>query len=142
MYIQLGRRDGYNAREIADWFSDTLKIPGKKVDRIDVTTSFSLVSLPKEDAARLMEMASRDNSIPHIHVDTKAGGGRGGSRGGRRSPKAADFGEGRGYGKKRDSFKKSESDGFKKTKSRARPHTATERSGSSSYFKSKKAKEF
>jgi len=148
LYIQLGRRDGYNAREIADWFSDTLKIPGKKVDRIDVTTSFSLVSLPKEDAARLMEMASRDNSIPHIHVDTKAGGGRGGSRGGRRSSKAADFGEereskgGRGYGKKRDSFKKSESDGFKKTKSRARPHTATERSGSSSYFKSKKAKEF
>ena len=142
LYIQLGRRDGYNAREIADWFSDTLKIPGKKVDRIDVTTSFSLVSLPKEDAARLMEMASRDNSIPHIHVDTKAVGGRGGSRGGRRSPKAADFGEGRGYGKKRDSFKKSESDGFKKTKSRARPHTATERSGSSSYFKSKKAKEF
>ena len=142
LYIQLGRRDGYNAREIADWFSDTLKIPGKKVDRIDVTTSFSLVSLPKEDAARLMEMASRDNSIPHIHVDTKAGGGRGGSRGGKRSSKAADFGEGRGYGKKRDSFKKSESDGFKKTKSRARPHTATERSGSSSYFKSKKAKEF
>lgn len=148
LYIQLGRRDGYNAREIADWFSDTLKIPGKKVDRIDVTTSFSLVSLPKEDAARLMEMASRDNSIPHIHVDTKAGGGRGGSRGGRRGSKGGDFGEereskgGRGYGKKRDSFKKSESDGFKKTKSRARPHTATERSGSSSYFKSKKAKEF
>ncbi|MBQ9627447.1 MAG: DEAD/DEAH box helicase, partial [Treponema sp.] len=92
LYIQLGRRDGYNAREIADWFSDTLHIPGKKVDRIDVTTSFSLVSLPKEDAARLMEMASRDNSIPHIHVDTKAGGSRGG-RGGRRSSKSADFGE-------------------------------------------------
>ena len=142
LYIQLGRRDGYNAREIADWFSDTLHIPGKKVDRIDVTTSFSLVSLPKEDAARLLEMASRDNSIPHIHVDTKAGGSRGG-RGGRRSFKSSDFGEGRGYGRKRDSFKKGESDGFKKTKGRARPHTATERSGSSSsYFKSKKAKEF
>ena len=142
LYIQLGRRDGYNAREIADWFSDTLHIPGKKVDRIDVTTSFSLVSLPKEDAARLLEMASRDNSIPHIHVDTKAGGSRGG-RGGRRSSKSSDFGEGRGYGRKRDSFKKGESDGFKKTKGRARPHTATERSGSSSsYFKSKKAKEF
>ena len=146
LYIQLGRRDGYNAREIADWFSDTLHIPGKKVDRIDVTTSFSLVSLPKEDAARLLEMASRDNSIPHIHVDTKAGG----SRGGRRSSKSSDFGEGRGYGRKRDKafggdrdFKRGESDGFKKTKGRARPHTATERSGSSSsYFKSKKAKEF
>lgn len=142
LYIQLGRRDGYNAREIADWFSDTLHIPGKKVDRIDVTTNFSLVSLPKEDASRLLEMASRDNSIPHIHVDTKAGGSRGG-RGGRRSSKSSDFGEGRGYGRKRDSFKKGESDGFKKTKGRARPHTATERSGSSSsYFKSKKAKEF
>jgi ATP-dependent RNA helicase DeaD len=149
LYIQLGRRDGYNAREIADWFSDTLHIPGKKVDRIDVTTSFSLVSLPKEDAARLLEMASRDNSIPHIHVDTKAGGSRGG-RGGRRSSKSSDFGEGRGYGRKRDKafggdrdFKRGESDGFKKTKGRARPHTATERSGSSSsYFKSKKAKEF
>ena len=154
LYIQLGRRDGYNAREIADWFSDTLHIPGKKVDRIDVTTSFSLVSLPKEDAARLMEMASRDNSIPHIHVDTKAGS-RGGSRGGRRSSKSADFGEeregrgGRGYGRKRErdfgrdrDSKRGESDGFKKSRGRPNPHTATERAGSSSYFKSKKAKEF
>lgn len=150
LYIQLGRRDGYNAREIADWFSDTLHIPGKKVDRIDVTTSFSLVSLPKEDAARLMEMASRDNSIPHIHVDTKAGG----SRGGRGSRRGGDFGEERearggrgGYGKRRGEFgrdkdfKRGESDGFKKSRGRARPHTATERAGSSSYFKSKKAKE-
>lgn len=156
LYIQLGRRDGYNAREIADWFSDTLHIPGKKVDRIDVTTSFSLVSLPKEDAARLMEMASRDNSIPHIHVDTKAGS-RGGSRGGRRSGRG-DFdderegrggrgfggkrgGRDRGFGSDRD-FKRGESDGFKKSRGRVNPHTATERSGSSSYFKSKKAKEF
>ena len=150
LYIQLGKRDGYNAREIADWFSDTLHIPGKKVDRIDVTTSFSLVSIPKEDAARLMEMASRDNSIPHIHVDTKAGS----PRGGRRS-RGGDFGDeregrgGRGFGKKRDrgfggdrDFKRGDSDGFKKSKGRVKPHTATERAGSSSYFKNKKAKEF
>ena len=151
LYIQLGRRDGYNAREIADWFSDTLHIPGKKVDRIDVTTSFSLVSLPKEDAARLMEMASRDNSIPHIHVDTKAGGSRGG-RGVRRSGGFDDEREGRGgrgFGKKRGGFggdrdfKRGDGDGFKKSKGRVKPHTATERSGSSSsYFKNKKAKEF
>ncbi|MBQ6029258.1 MAG: hypothetical protein IJL24_07025, partial [Treponema sp.] len=64
--------------------------------------------------------------------------------------KSSDFGEGRGYGRKRDKafggdrdFKRGESDSFKKTKGRVRPHTATERSGSSSsYFKSKKAKEF
>ncbi len=157
LYIQLGRRDGYNAREIADWFSDTLHIPGKKVDRIDVTTSFSLVSLPKEDAARLLEMASRDNSIPHIHVDTKAGSPRGGSRGGRRSGRGNFDDEregrgGRGFGGKRGGrdrgfgsdrdFKRGESDGFKKSRGRVNPHTATERSGSSSYFKSKKAKEF
>ena len=148
LYIQLGKRDGYNAREIADWFSDTLHIPGKKVDRIDVTTSFSLVSIPKEDAARLMEMASRDNSIPHIHVDTKAGSPRGG-RGGRRGGGFDDEREGRGGrgfggrkgGRDRD-FKKGDGDGFKKSKGRVKPHTATERAGSSSYFKSKKAKEF
>ena len=148
LYIQLGKRDGYNAREIADWFSDTLNIPGKKVDRIDVTTSFSLVSIPKEDAARLMEMASRDNSIPHIHVDTKAGSPRGG-RGGRRGGGFDDEREGRGGrgfggrkgGRDRD-FKKGDGDGFKKSKGRVKPHTATERAGSSSYFKSKKAKEF
>lgn len=149
LYIQLGKRDGYNAREIADWFSDTLHIPGKKVDRIDVTTSFSLVSIPKEDAARLMEMASRDNSIPHIHVDTKAGGsrgGRGGRRGGfddeREGRGGRGFGKrgGRDFGRDRD-FKRGESDGFKK-RGRPNPHTATERAGSSSYFKSKKAKEF
>lgn len=152
LYIQLGRRDGYNAREIADYFSDMLHIPGKKVDRIDVTTSFSLVSLPKEAAAKMLDMASRDNTIPHIHVDTKAGG----SRGGRRGSRASDFGEeregrgGRGFGRKRDrdfgrdrDSRRGESDGFKKSRGRVNPHTATERSGSSSsFFKNKKAKEF
>ncbi len=149
LYIQLGRRDGYNAREIADYFSDILHIPGKMVDCIDVTTSFSLVSLPVSEADKMLELANRDSTIPHIHVDTKAegsgsrhrsGGGR--SRGGDRE-NSRGFGGGRrrdrDFGRDRDSHR-GEADGYKKSRSRVNPHTATERTGSSSsYFKSKKA---
>ena len=154
LYIQLGRRDGYNAREIADYFSGILNIPEKLVDRIDVSTNFSLVSLPISDADRMLEMAGKDSSIPHIHVDAKpAGGGRGGRRGGfggrdrdfdddfgerRRGGRRGfgrdrDFGRGRGFDRDRD---------FGRRSSRPNPHTPTERNGRSSFFKSKRSKEF
>lgn len=154
LYIQLGRRDGYNAREIADYFSGILNIPEKLVDRIDVSTNFSLVSLPISDADRMLEMAGKDSSIPHIHVDAKpAGGGRGGRRGdfggrdrdfdddfgerrrgGRRGfGRERDFGRGRGFDRDRD---------FGRRSSRPNPHTPTERNGRSSFFKSKRSKEF
>lgn len=154
LYIQLGRRDGYNAREIADYFSGILNIPEKLVDRIDVSTNFSLVSLPVSDADRMLEMAGKDSSIPHIHVDAKpAGGGRGGRRGGfggrdrdfdddfgerrrggrRGFGRERDFGRGRGFDRDRD---------FGRRSSRPNPHTPTERNGRSSFFKSKRSKEF
>lgn len=154
LYIQLGRRDGYNAREIADYFSGILNIPEKLVDRIDVSTNFSLVSLPISDADRMLEMAGKDSSIPHIHVDAKpAGGGRGGRRGGfggrdrdfdddfgerrrggrRGFGRERDFGRGRGFDRDRD---------FGRRSSRPNPHTPTERNGRSSFFKSKRSKEF
>lgn len=151
LYIQLGRRDGYNAREIADYFSGILNIPEKLVDRIDVSTNFSLVSLPISDADRMLEMAGKDSSIPHIHVDAKPAGGRGGRRsgfggrdfdddfgerrrGGRRGfGRDRDFGRSRGFDRDRD---------FGRRSSRPNPHTPTERSGRSSFFKSKRAKEF
>ena len=46
IYVQLGKRDGFNARSIAEYFSDLLNIPGRMVDRIDVSQNFSLLSLP------------------------------------------------------------------------------------------------
>ena len=93
LFVQLGRRDGYNARGIADYFSDLLNIPGSKIDRIDVAENFSLVSLPVENADKVLEL-SQSGKIPHVHVDTKSGGDRGGRRGG--------FGRDRGFGGRRD----------------------------------------
>lgn len=154
LYIQLGRRDGYNAREIADYFSGILNIPEKLVDRIDVSTNFSLVSLPISDADRMLEMAGKDSSIPHIHVDAKpAGGGRGGRRGGfggRDRDFDDDFGERRrggrrGFGRERDFGRSRGFDrdrDFGRRSSRPNPHTPTERNGRSSFFKSKRSKEF
>lgn len=153
LYIQLGRRDGYNAREIADYFSDILNIPEKLVDRIDVSTNFSLVSLPISDADRMLEMAGKDSSIPHIHVDAKpAGGGRGGRRGGfggrdrdfddfgeRRRGGRRDFGRDRDFGRSRGFDRDRD---FGRRSSRPNPHTPTERNGRSSFFKSKRSKEF
>lgn len=154
LYIQLGRRDGYNAREIADYFSDILNIPEKLVDRIDVSTNFSLVSLPISDADRMLEMAGKDSSIPHIHVDAKpaGGGGRGGRRGGfggrdkdfddfgeRRRGGRRDFGRDRDFGRSRGFDRDRD---FGRRSSRPNPHTPTERNGRSSFFKSKRSKEF
>ena len=149
LYIQLGRRDGYNAREIADYFSGILNIPEKLVDRIDVSTNFSLVSLPISDADRMLEMAGKDSSIPHIHVDAKPAGGRGGRRGGRDRDFDDDFGGRRGgrrgFGRERDfgrgrGFDRDQD--FGRRSSRPNPHTPTERNGRSSFFKSRRAKEF
>ncbi|MBR2362330.1 MAG: DEAD/DEAH box helicase [Spirochaetaceae bacterium] len=84
IYVQLGRRDKFFVREIAEFFSDLLDIPQRLVDGIVVKDSFSLVSLPIEAADRALEMSQRDNSVPHMHLDEKpAGAGKGGRRKGR-----------------------------------------------------------
>ena len=94
IYVQLGRRDGFNPREIASYFSSLLHIAGRMVDRIEVADTFSLVSLPYNAGKELLERAKKDRSLPHMHVDSKSGdsfekesrGGRGGKgrdRGGR-----------------------------------------------------------
>ena len=86
IYVQLGRRDGFNAREIASYFSSLLHIAGRMVDRIEVADTFSLVSLPYNAGKELLERAKKDRSLPHMHIDSKSGdsfekdsrGGRGG----------------------------------------------------------------
>lgn len=72
LYIGLGRRDGMGRAEIARFFSDLLRIPGRLVDRIEVTENFSLASLPPDLAMRALDMAKRDKSLPHLHIDTKS----------------------------------------------------------------------
>ena len=97
IYVQLGRRDGFNAREIASYFSSLLHIAGRMVDRIEVADTFSLVSLPYNAGKELLERAKKDRSLPHMHVDSKSGdsfekesrGGRGG-----RGRDRGDFGRG------------------------------------------------
>ncbi len=87
IYVGLGRRDGFNAREIAAYFSDLLNIPQRMVDRIDVASSFSLISLPAQAAKAVLDMAKKDRALPHMHIDAKDesrpssfGGGRDRSR--------------------------------------------------------------
>ncbi len=148
IYIQLGRRDGYNPRALAEYFSDLLHIPGRLVDRIEMTQNFSLVSLPIASADKVLEMAKRDSSIPHIHLDSKEGGdGKKGGRsfGGRRGPRSFDRSSDEGFGRKRfdrggrfgdrDRFGKDGKKGFKNEHGRSRPHTPTQRTGASAYKK-------
>lgn len=86
IYVQLGRRDGYYPREIAQFFTDLLNIPQRMVERIDCATNFSLVNLPEAAAKRALDLSAQDPSVPHMHIDVNAGGGRqgGGSRSGNR----------------------------------------------------------
>lgn len=153
LYIQIGRRDGYNPRSVADYFSKMLHIPGRMVDRIDISSNFTLVSLPKEAAKRALELAKQNQNVPHMHIDIKEGGdfseGRGrGSRGGR-GRGGFGGGAGRRGGRDRGSFRGFEGKGRDKSedrggKGRSRPnvHTQTERSvraGSAGLYKQKKS---
>lgn len=164
IFVQLGKRDGYNARAIADYFSNLLHIPGKLVDRIDVASNFSLVSLPKDAARKALDIAKNSNRIPHMHIDSKEGGKSGGSNGKKRrddSFRSTRFGHQRkdesrfqekgskerfGSHGSRDFSKgknrSSEGAAAYKSKSRPNVHTPTQRNGASAYKKSSKAERF
>lgn len=135
LYVQMGRRDGYGPREIADYFSDLLHIPGRFVDRIDMAANFTLLSLPVDSAKKALELSKRGGDVPHIHVDSKSGGFEKKSRSSFR-------GDGESFGgkKKSERFERS-AGGFSEKKFRAhgRPnvHTPTERSGSAGLYRRK-----
>lgn len=75
LYVQLGRRDGYTPRGIAEYFSRQLHIPQRMVDRIDMAEQFCLVSLPYQQAMDMLDRSRRDRTLPHMHIDTKDTGG-------------------------------------------------------------------
>lgn len=136
IYVQLGRRDGYNARAIAQYFSDLLHIPGHLVDRIDVSQNFSLLNLPSGNALRAIELSKSRTNLPHMHLDSKEEDNFGSRRGG----KAGRRGEGRFEG--RDGRgRRSPKDGFKNDHARARVHTSTQRTGASAYKKANRKPE-
>lgn len=155
IYVQLGKRDGFNARSIAEYFSDLLNIPGRMVDRIDVSQNFSLLSLPTGNALRALELSKSRTNLPHMHLDSKEDDNFGGRRrrGGRDN---ADRFEGRGrrgFGSNRYDVAKKDgerrgqgrsrraNDGFKSEHGRTRVHTSTQRNGASAYKKSNKKAE-
>ncbi|HAC31279.1 MAG TPA: DEAD/DEAH box helicase [Treponema sp.] len=153
IYVQLGRRDGFNARSIASYFSDLLHIPGRMVDQIDVSQNFSLVSLPSSNAIRALELSKSRKDMPHMHLDSKEENnftGRSGTRGrGGRGGKD----EGRSFGGDRYAVARGErrergegrshrgNDGYKNEHGRTKVHTATRRKGANAYKKSSRHSE-
>lgn len=90
IFISLGKKDGYRAKEIASFFSDLLHIPGRMVDDIDVAQQFSLVSLPVTSAKKAIELSKSNHKIPHMHLDSKEEG-RGSRKSGSRKLDSLDF---------------------------------------------------
>ena len=130
IFVSLGKKDGYRARELADYFSNLLHIPGRMVDDIDVAQEFSLLSLPAASAKKAIEMSRKNKKLPHMHIDVKEeGGGR--KRNTRRHSEDAPKTEKKTRGnsstrsRKPDTEKKSS----KKT-NRPNVHSQTERSSS------------
>ena len=74
IFVSLGKKDGYRARELAEYFSNLLHIPGRMVDDIDVAQQFSLVSLPVASAKKAVEMSRSNKKLPHMHIDIKEEG--------------------------------------------------------------------
>ena len=145
IFVSLGKKDGYRAKEIAEFFSKMLHIPGRMVDDIDVAQQFSLVSLPVASAKKAIELSKSNKKLPHMHFDVKEEG-RGSRKGGRSSAKNAsldDFerksngrgerkGDGRSpkdFGTKKGSGKKEFVKGREKG-NRPNVHTQSERSSS------------
>ena len=92
IYVSLGKKDGYRAKEIADYFSKLLHIPGRMVDDIDVAQQFALVSLPAASAKKALELSKSIKNLPHMHVDSKEEG-RGSRKGGGSGRNGSDRGE-------------------------------------------------
>ena len=90
IFISLGKKDGYRAKEIASFFSELLHIPGRMVDDIDVAQQFSLVSLPVTSAKKAIELSKSNHKIPHMHLDSKEEG-RGSRKSGSRKLDSLDF---------------------------------------------------
>ena len=142
VFISLGKKDGYRAREIAEYFSNMLHIPGRLVDQIDVAQQFSLVNLPAASAKKAVEMSKNDKHLPHMHFDMKEEG-RGSRKSSRTSVKDRDLSEKRGERsrKERDGRGNNTRRGDKHLEGRSkgsRPnvHTQSERSSSRSANKS------
>ncbi len=77
IFVSLGKKDGYRARELAEYFSKLLQIPGRMIDDIDIAQEFALVTLPAASAKKAIEMSRSNRKLPHMHIDIKEeGGGR------------------------------------------------------------------
>ncbi len=88
IFVSLGKKDGYRAKEIADYFSELLHIPGRMIDDIDVAQQFSLLSLPTASAKKVVEMSKSNHRLPHMHIDTKEEG-RGSRKSGRKDERVS-----------------------------------------------------
>jgi ATP-dependent RNA helicase DeaD len=128
IFVSLGKKDGYRARELADYFSNLLHIPGRMVDDIDVAQEFSLLSLPSASAKKAIELSRKNKKLPHMHIDVK-------EEGGCRKRNTKRHSEDRPREEKRDGRKSSRSERSSKkadVKKSNRPnvHSQTERSSS------------
>ena len=152
IFVSLGKKDGYRAKEIADYFSKLLHIPGRMVDQIDVAQQFSLLSLPVASARKAIELSKSDKNLPHMHVDNKEEG-RGSRRAGRDFSGRDDFGgrsrgDFRGRGFSADRGRREPREGSRSSRPNTHSHTernssrAASRKGASAFVKSGKAERF
>ena len=130
LYVQMGRKDGYSPKDIANYFSKLLKIPQRMVDRIDLSEKFVLVSLPYQAGMDLVARAKKDKSLPSMHIDSKESqsiyksekSGRKGkfsdsSRGGKNSRRSSDRKSGNGSGHREDGKRRDKSNSGNRKKS-------------------------
>ena len=157
LFVQLGWKDRYDPRRVAEFFSDLVGVQNRQVDDIDMAERFCLVTLPKEAGERALDLSKMDTSLPHMHVDSKSvqggdsygddfgprgGRSRRGRRGGRDRDRDGGFGRERRFGGDRYAVARGDDDDWGRDRGRGfssrakggshtRPgiHTATQRSG-------------
>ena len=59
LFVALGKRDGYSPRKLIDFICDEGKIRGRDIDDVAVLEEFSFITVPYEEAMRLLEVFSQ-----------------------------------------------------------------------------------
>ena len=97
LFIALGTKSGYNNSKLLDMLNQKAKVPGRKIRDIKIMETYSFITVPLEEAEKIIKALNRDKSKKPLveKANSNKDSGGGGNR--RRSDsRRSDSGDSRG----------------------------------------------
>ena len=98
LFIALGTKSGYNNSKLLDMLNQKAKVPGRKIRDIKIMETYSFVTVPLEEAEKIIKALNRDKSkkplVEKANSSKDSGGGGGNRR--RSDSRRSDSGDSRG----------------------------------------------